>query len=297
MKRAMTAYGEIVFLDSTYKLLNLDLTLMLFLVEDSSTHSEIVGVSLLLQEDRESFEWLNKVFKSVHGKSCDKIQCLMADKDLLERDVLKTVFPGIPIYICRYHALKSISRGFTNFKCKCKCKCTMPKALRTDCLIVLEKMVYCKSQAAYDDLYLKLRDIAPDCAFQYFDTNWHNIQDEWSAFQMNCGNLGNYTNNRLESINKHIKTVVKKRSSLVDFLEKFFIWIQSHNHENDSKTAKALLKRSVVVMSFISDDEKQFMSILMPEPFEKIKFEMKQMKSVQLMKRSSEIEKQECLLK
>lgn len=274
MRKAMEAFGDMVCLDGTYKLLNLELTLMLFLVEDSCTHSEIVEVALLQYEDHESFEWLNKTFKSVHGKNCEKIMCLMADKDLLERDVLKEVFPGIPIYICRFHALKSFSKSFAKY--------VMSKSVNEECLRIVQNMVYCKTQQAYDDLYGQLSDIAPEKACKYFNSNWHNIKHEWKAFSMNVGNLGNFTNNRLESINKHIKTVVKKRSSLIDFLEKFFILVQSHNHENDAKTAKALLKRPNI-NSLISDNEKEYFTFLMPEPFEKIKYEMKKINSDRLM--------------
>lgn len=288
MKRAMEGYGDIIFLDGTYKLLNLELTLMLFLVEDGSTHSEIVGVALLQQEDKISFEWLNKTFRSVHGKNSNNIRCIMADKDLLERDVLKEVFPGIPIYICRYHALKSLALGFAKY--------TSSKAVKHDCLVVIEKMIYSKSQKAYDDLYKVLRKIATDEALEYFDCNWHSIYDEWTAFSMNCETLGNFTNNRLESINKHIKTVVKKRSSLVDFLDNFFIWIQSHNQENDTKTARALLKRPVL-MDSIREDEESYLSILMPEPFAKVKAELKKTDSILLIKRSSDNNKRECVAK
>lgn len=121
-------------------------------------------------------------------------------------------------------------------------------------------MVYCKTQPEYDALYSKLRDIALEDTFKYFEDNWHNIQNEWSAFHMIGGNLENFTNNRLESINKHIKTVVKKRSSMLEFFYKFFIWIQSHNQENDAKTAKALLKRPVL-MAWISEDETSYLSL------------------------------------
>lgn len=166
------------------------------------------------------------------------------------------IFPGIPIYICRYHALRSLSRGFGKY--------TVSKTIRQEWLSIAEKMVFCKTQSEYDDLYNKLRDIAPKETFEYFNCNLHNIQKEWSAFHMTCGNLGNYTNNRLESINKHIKTVAKNRSSLLEFLETFFTWIQSNNHENDFQTANALLKLAtcIVIMSDISDDEKQSVHII-----------------------------------
>lgn len=72
----------------------------------------------------------------------------------------------------------------------------------------------------------------------------------------------------------YIKTVVKKRSSLLEFLNKICLWIQSHNHENDFQAAKDLLKRPVI-MSDMSDDEKEYISFLMPEPFAQVKLEMK----------------------
>ena len=49
---------EIVFIDATYKLLELGVPTYLLLCEDSNGQSEIVGVSLLVTEDATSMKWM-----------------------------------------------------------------------------------------------------------------------------------------------------------------------------------------------------------------------------------------------
>ena len=61
-----------------------------------------------------------------------------------------------------------------------------------------------------------------------------------------------------------------KRSSLLEFLKKFFIWIQSHNKESDYKTAQAVLKTPVVTKE-MPDHLERYMHYLMPELFQKLK--------------------------
>lgn len=50
-KDAFQAYPEIVFIDATYKLLELGLPTYLTLCEDSNGQSEITAVCLLVSED------------------------------------------------------------------------------------------------------------------------------------------------------------------------------------------------------------------------------------------------------
>ena len=64
MKDAFRAYPEIIFLDATYKLLELALPIYLFLCEDSNGQSEVVGVGILVAEDVDSLKWLVDTFKT-----------------------------------------------------------------------------------------------------------------------------------------------------------------------------------------------------------------------------------------
>ena len=51
MKDAFSAYPELIFLDATYKLLQLGLPTYIMLCEDSNGQSEVFAVCLLVTED------------------------------------------------------------------------------------------------------------------------------------------------------------------------------------------------------------------------------------------------------
>lgn len=239
MKRNFAAYSEILFLDGTYKLLAMLLTVMIFLSEDADGHSEIVGVGLIQSEDHDTFTWLLETFRKHNEEACKKLQCVMTDKDLLEREVLKQVFLNVPTYICRFHSLKTFNRVISNMK-------DLSPEEKLEALEILQNMTYSESEEKFQELYTKLKDTMPICVVTYFDDNWYEIRDEWTAYSMHCGNLGNMTNNRLESINKQIKSVVEKRSSLLEFLKHFFQWLRSHNFETDCKISKLFLKKPIL---------------------------------------------------
>ena len=63
MKRTFQSYPEIIFVDATYKLLELQLPVYLIVCEDSNGSSEIVAMGILVTEDSESIKWLFEVFK------------------------------------------------------------------------------------------------------------------------------------------------------------------------------------------------------------------------------------------
>ena len=64
MRETFAAFPEILFLDATYKLLELSYPVYLFLCEDSNGMSEIAGLGMLVTEDEESLKWLIQSFKS-----------------------------------------------------------------------------------------------------------------------------------------------------------------------------------------------------------------------------------------
>lgn len=68
MRDAFQAYPEIVFVDVTYKLLELGVLTYLLLCEDSNGQSEIVGVCLLVCEDAESIKWMIDTFKKCNSE-------------------------------------------------------------------------------------------------------------------------------------------------------------------------------------------------------------------------------------
>lgn len=109
MMQCFSAYPEIIFLDATYKLLEIGLPTYLLLCEDSNGLSEIVFVCLLVTEDQDSMQWMLGTFKK-NNPSWPQVRIVMADKDIGERDVVKSNLPAASVLICLFHALRTFRR-------------------------------------------------------------------------------------------------------------------------------------------------------------------------------------------
>ena len=142
MKDAFKAYPELICIDATYKLLELDLPVYIFVCEDSNGQSEIVAVCLIVAEDAESIAWMLNSFKE-HNDEWEKIRVVMADKDIGERDVIKLCVPNATVLICLFHTLRSLRREIT-----CE-KMGITSGQRTFCLEIVQKMAYAHSEEEY----------------------------------------------------------------------------------------------------------------------------------------------------
>ena len=217
MLNTFHAYPEIIFIDATYKLLELGLPTYLMLCEDSNGQSEIIAVCLLVSEDAESMKWMMESLKKA-GSQWRNIRIIMADKDIGERQVLKESFPQAEVLICLFHALRSFRREIT-----CE-KFGITSGQRTLCLEMIQKLAYANSTVEYDSIYARLQRDIPRQVVKYMDENWNPIKSEWvMGLKSSCGNFLNFTNNRLESINGKLKQVINRNSSLEEFIRHFFI--------------------------------------------------------------------------
>ena len=231
MKDAFQAYPEIVFIDATYKLLELGLPTYLTLCEDSNGQSEITSVCLLVSEDADSMKWMIDVFKK-YNTEWKRIRVVMADKDIGERDVIKQCLLNSYLLICLFHTLRSFRREIS-----CE-KMGITSGQRTLSLEMVQKLAYASSEAEYNDLYAQLQTDVPSEVVKYFDENWHPIKSEWVlGLKSMCGSFLNATNNRLESINGKLKQVINRHSSLEDFISSFFVILTALRTERDHKAA------------------------------------------------------------
>lgn len=171
MKQAFQAYPEIVFMDATYKLLELGLPTYLFLSEDSNGQSEITGVCLLTSEDADSMKWMIEVFKRCNN-GWKHTRVVMANKDIQERDIIKQCLPQSSVLICLFHTLRSFRREIS-----CE-KMGITSGQRTLSLELVQKLAYAMSEAEYE-LHSQLQKDAPKEVVKYFDANWHPIKNEW----------------------------------------------------------------------------------------------------------------------
>ena len=255
MKDAFKAYPELLCIDATYKLLELGLPVYIMVSEDSNGQSEIVAVCLLVLEDMDSVMWMMNSFKH-HNSKWARIRVVMADKDIGERDVIKSCIPQASVLICLFHTLRSFRREIT-----CE-KMGITSGQRTMCLEYIQKMAYAYSESEYTKLCDEFKKSAPKEIIAYFDENWHGIREEWVlGMKSCCGNFLNFTNNRLESINGKLKQVINRHSSLEEFVENFFIILAALWTERDHKAA--LMCQKIKVNPFRDDSPQHMYSRLL----------------------------------
>ncbi|XP_074113768.1 zinc finger SWIM domain-containing protein 3-like [Cotesia typhae] len=216
MHRDFASWPSIVMIDGTYKLNDRNLTLMLLVVQDSKGRGQVVGFGLLGSEDKDTLKWMIQSFKTENEPHCSKIESFMSDKDLTERYVLQELFPNTPIYICRFHVLKTFKKVVKSTEMNLR------KNKQKKTLTILEKLCYTKSDIQYYKLYEQLKETSSYQLLDYYNVNWHNIKEEWTAHHMAKHNIGNTSNNRVESLNAKIKQVVKKNSSVLVMIDDLF---------------------------------------------------------------------------
>ena len=239
MKESFIAFPELVCIDATYKLLELGLPVYIMVCVDSNGQTEVAAACILVSENAHSIGWMINAFKK-HNADWERIRVIMADKDICERDVIKSSIPNAVVLICLFHTLRSLRREIT-----CE-KLGITAGQKTACLEMLQKLAYACSEAQYNELYSQFQRDAPKEVITYFNANWHLIKDEWVlGLKSSCGSFLNFTNNRLESFNGKLKQVIDRHSSLEDFVEKFFIILNALRRERDHKAATMFQKVKV----------------------------------------------------
>ena len=216
MKNVFAAYPKIVCIDATYKLIDLRFPVYIILVEDGNGQSEIAAVFLMPEETEESMSHMMNVFKR-ENSNWPSVRVFMGDKDLRQREVLACAFPSAHLVICLFHTFRSFRREIT-----CE-KMGITSGQRNMCLEFLQQMAYSTSIDKYDEIYTQFSSSAPITVLEYLNTNWHTIREQWTMGMKFCsGNFLNTTNNRLESLNAKLKSVILRCSSLEEFIDKFF---------------------------------------------------------------------------
>ncbi|XP_043270291.1 uncharacterized protein [Venturia canescens] len=239
MKRSMAAYFEFLGIDATFKLLDIRAPVYLMIVEDSEGSTEIVAVRILINEDAESMRWLLQTFKTIHP-SWSSTKCIMADKDLLERRIIKEEFESARVLICVFHTLRTFNREVS-----CD-KLSITPEQRDMAKELFQKMVYSSTETEYMRYYEKIKEL-PAAIVNYFDKNWHEIRSEWIlSVDFMQSTFLNTTNNRIESLNAKVKSVVKLYSTLEEFIESFFVLVGCLHSERDFKAAFNYQKTCII---------------------------------------------------
>ena len=81
-------------------------------------------------------------------------------------------------------------------------------------------MAFSKNVSTYDDVLSRLRKLAPRSFLDYFYKNWHECRAMSAGYETFCvENLGNTTNNKIESHNQKIKMVLHRNMTITQAVQ------------------------------------------------------------------------------
>lgn len=125
-------------------------------------------------------------------------------------------------------------------------------------------MAYAKSTDEYTELHRDLLGTNLKSVIEYFNTNWHPIREQWvDGLKNDNVTFQNRTNNRIESINQKLKSVISKYSSLPQFFSQLVVTLDSLRTERDHRALSVFQK--VPITPFKPDSpEYLYMQILTP---------------------------------
>ena len=81
------------------------------MVVDGNGEGEVVTLWLVANEDKFTISNLMDVF--VKHNDTTKAKCIMADKDMVEREIIAKKIPGAALMICLFHTLRTFRREIT----------------------------------------------------------------------------------------------------------------------------------------------------------------------------------------
>jgi len=82
------------------------------MIEDSNGQSEIAAIGLLVNEEEVTLRWFFETFKKNNPVST-KIRVYVTDKDMKERNVIRSVFSNAGLTICLFHTLRTFNQEIT----------------------------------------------------------------------------------------------------------------------------------------------------------------------------------------
>ncbi len=82
-------------------------------------------------------------------------------------------------------------------------------------LSIHQRLAYADSEESYTSVYVELVGLGIVKLSAHFNKNWHPIREEWvQGMKHNKFSMLNSTNNSVESLDKHLKSVITNTETL-----------------------------------------------------------------------------------
>lgn len=191
----MKQYGKIVLFDHTYKINKTRMPTALLMTMDGNGDGRVVGLAFLANERKENVgNTLDAFITTCGAEIIANIKTIIIDKDMSEIAAIKKKLPHVNTQLCDFH-VENVFNGRTTHE-------------KAEVSSILKKLRFAETNDEFLKLVEDLREVASVKFMKYFTENWLNCPIAWAyRDKKNSINLGNTTNNRLESFNGKIKIV------------------------------------------------------------------------------------------
>lgn len=276
MKNVFSAYPEMIFVDATYSVNNRNMPLQVVMCVDGEGETQIAALLIIRSENVAVMNSLFGMFID-ENPNADKVEIIMVDKHISNLTTFTQVFPNAQINLCIFHVAKNFRDQITTKKRN------ITKEVKTEALSVVTQMIHVETEQEYDDLYESLKGIASDNLIHYFDTHWHTdeIRKMWAGYHVNqTSHYDNRTNNRTESFNQKLKTLLTKHASLKKFFKDTLLIMETMADERDYRT---ITRKERQPARKVTEDpvEHQYKTLLTSFAFKKLKVEIDESRRVQ----------------
>ncbi|KAF6213188.1 hypothetical protein GE061_010904 [Apolygus lucorum] len=241
MRKSLSAWPEAVYIWGVYNWLSRNYTVMLISIKDSNGMSEVVGIGILSDEDKDALNWFLQTFRGVF-KSDEPlpIKCIFSYKSLVENE-LQSIFPDVPKRVSIYYSTKLFHKIINTESF------IISNKEREICTKLFSKMAHNKTFDEFKVIYSLFCKVVPSFIVDYFNQEWEASKGCWTVHSLPPNSIVDSNKNSKEvSLDNRLKQVIPKDSTIFTFIKQLLRWLEALKAEMKYKASVHILKKPVV---------------------------------------------------
>ncbi|KAL4316142.1 hypothetical protein AHAS_Ahas15G0255500 [Arachis hypogaea] len=208
-------FGDVLTFDSTYNRNVYNNPLVIFSGSNHHGHTIIFGCGLLVNEDIDLYKWLLEIFLEAMGNKHP--MAVVTDRDLSMREAIKQVFPYATHRLCAWHLHRNACEKVKN----------------SGFLNDFKKLIY--DNVSVEQFEVMWGDMV--ARYNLSSSSWvdqtYELRNLWALAYLSNQFFGRIrTTSQCEEINSLIKVYVRKKDTLLEFINNIETVI-SHYRNNE----------------------------------------------------------------
>lgn len=209
MKEVYTKFPEVLVMDCTYKIDNLNMHCASLLCLDNHGEGRPVAHCILTHENQETYKAMLDHFVQNNSLAITSLASILVDKDFAEIRAIQTCLPGVRIALCLWHVQCAINR---------KIRAEHLSEDRTEQLTKqVKRMIYAPTEEHFKTQLSLFNSMTEDLIKfkEYFKRHWLTCIPEWALHaRQDMTNFGQRTTNTIESFHQKLKLSLSSSSSI-----------------------------------------------------------------------------------